>query len=254
MKNRGERSENRRALPRFLLIMLAAGLVGGVLGFCTGVIGGSGLNVKIAAWLDGSMAAAAPWGIPVTSVVTLGICLGLYRSARRRYGEWDGEDEDVPERADETLNWVLLLNGLQLMCNLFFFAATSHYRRGDSTLVSVGVFLLSCGAVIFTQQKVVDLTKRFNPEKRGSVYDTKFHKKWMDSCDEAERQQVGQAAFKAFRTACNACMGLWLVLVIADMEFQVGVLPSFVVLLLWGVLQASYVLECIRISRGRRGS
>lgn len=252
MKDRARKSENRRALPKFLLIMAAAGLVGCVIGFCTALIRFSGLNERIAAGLDAFMAAAALWGIPVTSVATLGACLGLYRSARRRYGGWDGEDEDVPDRADETLNWVLLLNGVQMICNFFFFAAASHYRR--AVMATVVAFLLSCGLLIFMQQKVVDLTKRFNPEKRGSVYDTKFQKKWMDSCDEAERQQIGQAAFKAFRAAGNACMGIWLVLVIADMEFEVGLLPSFVVLLLWGVLQVSYVLECIRISRGKRAA
>ncbi len=250
MRGKVKKSENRRALPKFLLITAASGLLGCVIGFCTAFMRFSGLNERIAAALDAFMAAAAPWGIPATSVGTLGICLGLYGSAKRRYSAWDGESEDAADRADEALNWVMLLNGVQVICNFFFFAAASHYRQ--AVMTSVGAFLLSCGLVIFMQQKVVDLAKRFNPEKRGSVYDTKFQKKWLDSCDEAERQQIGQAAFRAFRTAGNACLGIWLVLMIADMEFQVGLLPSFVVLLLWGILQVSYVLECIRISRGKR--
>jgi len=37
-----------------------------------------------------------------------------------------------------------------------------------------------------------------NPEKTASVYDMKFQKKWLETCDEAEKIIVGKCAFKAF--------------------------------------------------------
>lgn len=252
MKHKMEKSENRRALPGFFLILLASGLVGGVIGGVVATVANSGIGAQAAAWMDGAMEAAAPWGIPVTTVLTMGGSLVLYRFAKRRYDQWDGEDEDGADRVEEKLDWVLLFSGLQTILSLFFFSVSTHYEfSGNHVLPAVGMFFLSCGLAIFAQQKVVDLTKRMNPEKQGSVYDLKFQKKWVDSCDEAERQQIGQASYKAYRTTGNACLLLWVALVVADIEFDVGVLPVFTVMVLWGTLQVSYCLECIRMSKRR---
>lgn len=88
-----------------------------------------------------------------------------------------------------------------------------------------------------------------NPEKRGSVYDTKFQKKWMDSCDESERRQIGQACYRAYLVTSRVCIGVWLVLVILSMVFEISLLPVFVLLLVWGVMQVTYTLECMRLSK-----
>ena len=255
MKERTERSENRRARPRLLLIMLGAAVGGGIIGFFTGISANIGLGDRLTVWMDVLMTAIAPWAIPATTAVTMGAALLLYAAARRQYLGWDGEDEDPMDQAEEKLSWVLLLTGLQMALSMFFFAAAVQYLSSGAILAVVAEFLVSCGLVIFAQQKAVDLTKRMNPEKHGSVYDTKFHQKWMDSCDEAERQQIGQASYHAFRIAGSACVWIWVVLIVLDFTFDIGILPAFVAMLLWGILQMSYALECIRLAkRSRRGS
>ncbi|MCD7773616.1 MAG: DUF3169 family protein [Ruminococcus sp.] len=47
-------------------------------------------------------------------------------------------------------------------------------------------FAIMIETVVF-QQKCVDATKKLNPEKTASVYDTRFQKKWM----EAEKNPYG---------------------------------------------------------------
>ena len=86
-----------------------------------------------------------------------------------------------------------------------------------------------------------------NPEKQGSIYDSKFHKKWVDSCDENEQRQMGQAAYKAFRAVNITCVILWGVLILLAFIFDIGILPFFLVTLIFGVGQTVYVLECIRL-------
>lgn len=251
-----EKSENRKALPRFALTMLGSLLLGGVLGFVIGCSRVFGLEAAaLAGAINGILSAATPWGIPVTSVLTLGPSLFLYRSAAKKYAAWDGGDEDETSESIETaLSWVLLLSAVQLLINLFFLAAFCvYYMDADvDALVLVGVFLLSCGLVIFAQQKAVDLERKMNPEKHGSVYDTKFQKKWMESCDESERQQIGQACYRAYIVASRFCLGLWLVLVMLSMVFEMSLLPVSILLLVWGVMQVTYTLECIRLGKGKR--
>lgn len=246
-----EKSENRKALPKFALTMAGSLLAGGLIGFVVGFSRVFGLNTAgLACWLSEAVRTAMPWGIPVTSVLTLGGCFFLYRSAAKKIAAWDGGDEDeTSESIDVLLSWVLLLSALQLLIDLFFMAAVGVYIEERSALPIVGLFILSCGLVIFAQQKAVDMERRMNPEKHGSVYDTKFQKKWLDSCDESERQQIGQACYCAYMVTSRFCLALWLLLVILSMVFEMSILPVFILLLVWGVMQVTYTLECIRLSK-----
>ncbi len=251
-----EKGENRKALPKFALTMLGSLLVGGVLGFAIGCTRVLGLEAAaLAEALNGVLSAATPWGIPVTSVLTLGPAFFLYRSAAKKFAAWGGGDEDeTSESIEASLSWVLLLSAVQLLINFFFMAAFCvYYMDADiDALALVGVFVVSDALVIFAQQKTVDLERKMNPEKHGSVYDTKFQKKWLESCDESERRQIGQACYKAYMVATRFCLGLWLVLVILSMVFEMSILPVFVLLLVWGVLQVTYTLECIRLGKHSR--
>ena len=182
-----EQSENRRALPKFFLTMLGSLLVGGAAGFVIGMGHIFGVDLSDAAvWLDGAVYSATSWAIPVTSVLTLGGAFWLYRRAGQKVSGWDGGDEnDASEEAERLLSWSMLLSAVQLLINLFFMAAVAVYYMEKNGLPIVAEFIVSCGLVIFAQQKSVDLTRKMNPEKRGSVYDSKFQKKWLESCDES---------------------------------------------------------------------
>ena len=250
-----EKGENRKALPKFALTMLGSLLLGGLLGFAVGVGRFFVAADNLIPWINGALSAATPWGIPVTSVLTLGPAFFLYRSAAKKFAAWGGGDEDeTSESIEASLSWVLLLSAVQLLINFFFMAAFCvYYMDADiDALVLVGVFVVSDALVIFAQQKTVDLERKMNPEKHGSVYDTKFQKKWLESCDESERRQIGQACYKAYMVATRFCLGLWLVLVILSMVFEMSILPVFVLLLVWGVLQVTYTLECIRLGKHSR--
>ena len=100
------------------------------------------------------------------------------------------------------------------------------------------------------QQKIVDLTKKLYPEKRGSVYDVKFEKKWFESCDEAERTAIGQAAYHAYKATNMTCLLLWMVLVIGNMLFDFGLMPIAVVTLIWLISTVSYCLHAMKYGKG----
>lgn len=241
--------DNRRALPRYLLTLLLFGLLGGVLGFFTGVAGAAGVAETVRQAVDRVLAVCAPWGIVVSAVVLLGTGWYLYAAAKRRFAAWDGEDEDAMDAAERQLSWALLLTGLMVVLDFFFFAASIIYER---FLPDVVLFLASVAVLVVLQQKIVDLERRINPEKRGSVYDMKFQKTWMESCDEAERAQIGQACYTAYRMGNKVCVFLWVALLILNFVFDFGLLPIAAVLVVWGVMQTAYALECIRLSK-RKG-
>ncbi len=246
------RSDNRRALPKFFLTILGAGLFGGVLGFAAGFLNVGNLADSVRQALSVALTASAPWGIPVTNLIALGIGWGLYAKAKGLYRTWDGEDEDTIDAAEEQLSWALLMSAVALLCDLFFFSVAVVYAGSPAAMGAFIVeFFVGVGVATVLQQKVVDLTKKINPEKRGSVYDMQFQKKWMDSCDESEQRQTGQACYKAYLAATKVCLWIWVALMVLHFAFGTGLLPAAAVLAVFGVLQITYTLESIRL--GRKG-
>ena len=88
-----QKSENRRALPKFFLTMLLSLLTGGVIGLAVGLCGVFGLRTdSVAEGLNHILQGITPWAIPATSVLFLGgACLLVSapsRSCRRKRLCW----------------------------------------------------------------------------------------------------------------------------------------------------------------------
>ena len=83
------------------------------------------------------------------------------------------------------------------------------------------------------QQKCVDTAKQINPEKKTSVYDMRFQKKWIEGCDEAEKIMIGKCALKAYSATNLVCTVLAIVLAVCALVFDIGFLPSLAVCFVW---------------------
>ena len=100
-------------------------------------------------------------------------------------------------------------------------------------LIDLIFFIGSFACIMFYQKTMVNLLKELNPEKQGSVYDTKFHKKWLESCDEAEKQKIGEASYATYSFMNLMFELVSMVLMIVGFFFPIGVLPLTTVCLLW---------------------
>ena len=239
--------DNRRALPKFLAVVAASAVLGGIGGFLAAAAAKPEMLEAMRTGLDRVMQMVGPWGIPVSSVVLLLPAWLHYCSARRLYRclEPDAEENTVEEIQRRT-NFSLLFNTLETIFAFFFLAASFQYTYAPFNVV---LFLIAVTCIILLEQKVIDLTRRINPEKKGSAYDLKFQKTWFASCDEAEQAQIGQASFQAFRTTTVACMIVYVVLTLINFIAGTGLLPVLTALVIFGVLQVSYLLACIRTRR-----
>lgn len=244
--------ENRKALPRFLLTLLGASILGGVGGGLVSAERTGALAGSVGTMVNRILTAATPWGILITGVILLGIATGFYRAGKRLYSQWDGENDTQMDMAEEKLSYTLLFSTIEMVICFFFLSAAFPYAYGNGpygVLLVVLEFIAVVVVIVVLQQRVVDLEKVMNPEKRGSVYDRKFQRKWMDSCDEAQKSQVFQASYQAQTITNRACIFVWLMLIFLNFMFHFGLMPSFVVLLIWGISQVSYALACIRMGR-----
>ena len=96
---------------------------------------------------------------------------------------------------------------------------------------------------------MVKLEKQINPEKRGSVFDVKFQKQWLESCDEAEKLMVYRCGFRAYQVGNKVCMGLWLVALFLQLWADTGLFPVLSICVIWLSMVAAYVLASIRLER-----
>ena len=117
-------------------------------------------------------------------------------------------------------------------------------------MIPLASFLLTIFVVFLFQKQVVDLLKTINPEKHGSIFDFNFNKKWIASCDEAQQLLIYKAAYKAFRIGIYTCLALWLLLFLANMAFDVGLLPIACVSLIWLIITIAYYVESRHLQAG----
>ena len=258
MKNSNDpvKQENKKAMPKFILIF-AVCLVGGlVLGFVTAWLDFESFGDALSAFGTFYATRLAGWLLCVCLAAEFAAGLPLYFSAKKQLAAWDGEDETVSEAIEEKLSVCIWITSMATV--LGFLLVAGHlsgmmhggaWVRPAHTFLGLGAFLLILtGSTIF-QQKLVDTTKKLNPEKHGSVYDTRFHEKWLASCDEAERAVIGQCALKAYQAVAFTCLALWTVFVMGGIYFDWGFLPVMPVCVIWGVNQSVYSYWAIKLSR-----
>ncbi|MCD7826376.1 MAG: DUF3169 family protein [Clostridiaceae bacterium] len=242
---------NHKALPKFVLLAICSTILGMVVGYFASKYGLYILadNLKTAGSVFGTY--AAPW-IIVAIVVLLPIaCVPLYQSARKLLAAWDGEDDEAADEIDEKLHVLKWITDTAIIVDFFLIAAVyagglhSFDKADTAALVFVGIaaFIIVLVEGIIIQQKCVDTTKKMNPEKTASIYDIKFQKKWLDSCDEAEKQRMAKSAFSAFNVTNIICMVLAIIFGASALIFETGFLPSLAVCLIWLIHNCAYYRE-----------
>ncbi len=257
MKKDEIRNANRKAMPKFLLVLAVSMVVGGAAGYNAAKYGldklaGAIKNVGIVFGTH-----IAPWFMVAIAVIAPVICIPIYRSAKKLLGAWDGEDEDISDEIDRKLSTAIWISSASLVLSYFLIAAS--YSGGFATFdseertivffVGIAAFFAIMVEMIIIQQKCVDTAKQTNPEKKASIYDMRFQKKWMEDCDEAEKIMIGKCAYKAYTATNTVCTILAIVLAVCALVFDIGFLPSLVVCLIWIVNLSVYCKEAMRYSK-----
>lgn len=257
MDNTEIKKANRKAMPKFILILVVSLFVGGGAGYFSAKFGLNALSDSIKNIGEIFGIHIAPWLLLVLAIILPIISVIFLMKAKKLLSAWDGEDEVLYDAVDAKLSVIIWILSTVLIVSYFLIAAS--YSGGFSAfgnkenivpfLVSILAFFGIMIEALVIQQKCVDMAKKTNPEKTASVYDMKFQKKWLDSCDEAEKLLIGKCAFKAFGATNNTCTFLAAVLAIGALVFEIGFLPSFVVCLIWIVNQSAYYKEAMKYSK-----
>ena len=263
-KQQENKKEDKRAFKKFIWILVLSFIAGIGVGI-GGIAAGDMLaQSSVKETLIEILRYLAIYGGYVFTTALLIACIVLYKISRREYTAWDEEDEDVLQKLETNLSYGLWFSNLILFGAYFFLAAGAWAAGiGDTeAAVQQGIteFIFSMGIVFMhmvyglvaaciIQQKMVNLSKEINPEKKGSIYDMKFHDKWLENCDEAERFAVYKCSFKTFKTMQLTGMVLWLICLLGQMVFGTGAFATIIVAVFMIIQTSVYSVQGIYFAK-----
>lgn len=248
--------QDKSAFKKCIIIMIVCFFGGGIVGFGSAMledtVNGIGDQVLELLYF------IAPFGNLIAGTVFWSLIGVLVSQGRKLYQSWDEEDEAVYKKFETKLSYALVFTNLNMLVSYFFMGAGFYSIMNDSSqkvsfwfefaALLIGMIYTTVISVVF-QKKIINLEKEINPEKQGSVYDVKFKKIWLESCDEAEKFQIYKASYKSFQVTGRAYVVVWLFCFVGMTAWNFGILPMTIVLILWAVAAISYSLEAIRLSK-----
>lgn len=262
MKNKKVKT-NKQIYTKFAIMVIAGCLVGFIAGF-----GGAFISDMYGGDIVGGLHQIFTVVVPVVYVVLMIVAYGYsfvnYSKAKKMVANWDGVNEEVLDEADKKLGAALEPSNIMMVCNFFLYSAMTYIsgvtipgieknsgvKEGLPILVvAVALFIFNMVIITVIQKLTVDLTKKINPEKRGNVFDSEFNKEWIASCDEAQKQMIFEAGYRAYQATSYACMVVWMLTLIGMLLFDIGIVPSICVFVIWLTMVLAYTIACHKLDK-----
>lgn len=248
---------------RFAGIMVVSGAIGAVAGFLI-VMAGKNLS-EISANVNQALASLGLWWF-VPGYLFLLVSTVYYFRGKGLLPQAKTEDTAFRE-ADRRLCqamafsvaamvWLFIALGIGIQQDWADDQSSYVMRLGGraEALLLLASLVVQLVWITVTQAVTVKATKVIYPEKRGNVLDTKFQKDWYQSCDEAERQQIGQCSYFSFQV-----MSVIFPLVMLALALLAGIgmaEPTWILLVggLWMVQQMSYQAMAYHLDHGKKNN
>lgn len=264
------RKEDNNKVGLFAVILVISGFAGGVLGAIgIGLVDSmtkSGLTfVEFWNQLQRDFAVPASFLLIILDVIFIIISF-LYLHKAKKLWKSDMDEDEKYEVVDRKLSLSIVISNVTYYVNFAFFGfafyAAMSFVEGVSEnwlhiymrTIDLVVFVATLFINLAIQRACVNLTKLMNPEKKGSIYDMKFDKVWYQSCDEAERMQIGLASYKAFQAVNNTLIVLMVIFVLGAMFLEIGILPIIVITVIALVNNITYGVASIKLGSNTCGS
>ncbi len=259
-KEEENKQQNKKAKKSFTIVMILSVLLGLVVGFLNGYVnadmGAVNLTPVLANAITNGLGIAAPFLLLGLFAVNFIYVTSSFSKCKKRWYAEKDTNEDIYDELDAKITNIMSVIQIYTVVSYFLFSAGFYYALHVKWtiwfIMALVVFIVDIVLVLGYQRKSVDFVKLMNPEKQGSVYDLKFREKWIESCDEMEKQMIWQCGYKAYQVANGMCILLWTVFTCLAMFLKISLWPVAMVSLFWLVLTVTYLAEGRKIEAQRR--
>lgn len=164
-------------------------------------------------------------------------------------------DEDEFEKTHKTLSLALYVPSVLMPWLFVCFGFSVTYNFGiESPYISMDliIFILELAWITILQYQIVEQTKKIFPEKRGNVLDSKFQKEWYSSCDEAEKQIIGEAYYISYKTMNMVYPILFAIMIFVCSLYDLSPFIFLMVGVLWLIQILSYLISSYKLEHGKK--
>lgn len=236
---------------KFTLLMIASALAGAFISIF--LFGREDGLLQLTRRVSDGLILAGPWLLAL-GLVPCAVAHGLYRSALKAAARAD-EDDDAFETANRRLSLSMAFSAVMMpwmMLTICLALPSVNVIANNVFVVAVVPLLLveiawSCGL----QAVVVRAMQRLAPEKRGNVFDTRFQKDWYASCDEAERQRIGECGYHTYLTMTKIYPFTLAAALLAVLYGGASVLWAVVLGGLWLTQTICYLVRAYQLEHGK---
>ncbi len=240
--------EDRKAKKIFILICIIAAFCGAVLSILFQVIKYYAVNPSQ------GLCRMSPYICLFVAVCSCIACMVFFNQGKSLYNQTK-EDEEKISKCEWKFDTCIAIASLSIIPTYLFFAlGLSSGQSTDNTVSFIRIYvlclvslLLSLVSTIYYQRKAINFLKIINPEKKGSIYDLNFDKKWLDSCDEAQKLQIYKGGYKSFLFTKYTCLVAWLISFLFVLFTGEGVLAVILISVIWFASTLGYVIETHKV-------
>lgn len=236
---------------KFTLLMIASALTGAFISIF--MLGRENGVQEVAQQISGGLILAGPW-LLAAGLVPCAVAHGLYLAGQKAAARAD-EDDDAFETANRRLSLSMAFSAVvmpwMMLTICLALPAVNVIANNVFVVAVVPLLLVEIAWSYGLQAVVVRAMQRLAPEKRGNVFDTRFQKDWYASCDEAERQRIGECGYHTYLTMTKIYPFTLAAALLAVMYGGASVLWAVVLGGLWLTQTLSYLLRAYKLEHGK---
>lgn len=236
---------------KFTLLMIVSALTGALISIF--MLGRENGVQEVAQQISDGLILAGPW-LLAAGLVPCAVAHGLYRSALKAAARAD-EDDDAFETANRRLSLSMAFSAVvmpwMMLTICLALPAVNVIANNVFVVAVVPLLLVEIAWSYGLQAVVVRAMQRLAPEKRGNVFDLRFQKDWYASCDEAERQRIGECGYHTYLTMTKIYPFTLAAALLAVMYGGASVLWAVVLGGLWLTQTICYLVQAYQLEHGK---
>lgn len=258
MKSDTKTRNTKKTIVRMLAAMLIGGVIGGVSTVVYEIVFGedfSGRSLSLLTEVTRRLMVPGLLSVLVVSIAAYEICFKKLRNICDRIE--DEEDEEFHRLDYEEERYGAILQCINVVAQVLCIAllgsgySMRYIHDGRTSLVQ---FLTACILFLIcffycgmAQARYVKLLQKVHPEKKGDIASKDFHKQWLESCDEAEKEAVYQSSYSTYIFSGKLIGILLVVTMIAHLFFNTGVFAIVVVGVIYLCITIKYCVSCVKL-------
>lgn len=212
MKNNKKKGFLKGVIP-WIIAGFIFGLISGIMGIIDVKI-----NVEIIVKAIGYCSfAISIFLIIVGSIIILG--------SKRKIKE---AKVDEYEKIETNVDYATVFTGISLVLmflagGIFFYFEKFVEEFNILKIIFILIFSTVCFLTSYLQYVIVNVIKKMNPEKKGNPLETNFAKDWYSSCDEIQKQIIGEVCYKTYLLTNSIFIFAFLVLIILNTVINIEI-------------------------------